>query len=60
MGSASLSDDAEPTSYYEPFISLHETIIALSNAAVHDRCAITLVCRQRRTLGVGERAVYVL
>ncbi|KAF8492012.1 hypothetical protein F5888DRAFT_1619322 [Russula emetica] len=43
--------------YYEPFQSpRHETtIIALSDAAVRDRCAITLVCRQWRALAGDMR-----
>ena len=51
------SDDAEPTTgrYYEPFQSRHETIIALSDAAVRNRCAITLVCRQWRALAGDMR-----
>jgi hypothetical protein len=51
--------DAESTSYYcyyEPFQSRHETTtIALSNAAVRDKCAITLVCRQWRALAGDMR-----
>ena len=38
--------DTKSHSYYEPFQLRHETTIALFDAAVRDRCAITLVCRQ--------------
>ena len=45
------SDAEATTSYYEPFQPCHhETTIALSDAAVRDRCAITLVCRQWHAL----------
>lgn len=51
--------DAESTSYYshyEPFQSRHETTtIALSDAALRDKCAITLVCRQWRALAGDMR-----
>jgi hypothetical protein len=40
------SADRDSYSHYEPFQSHHhETTIALSDAAVRDRCAITLVCK---------------
>lgn len=42
-------------SEYEPFQPRHETIIALSNAALRDRCAITSVCRQWRALAGDMR-----
>ena len=44
--------DAESTNHYEPFQS---HIIALSDAAVSNRCAITLVCRQWRALAGDMR-----
>jgi hypothetical protein len=58
--SPSSASDAESISYhsyYEPFQSpRHETTtIALSDAAVRDRCAITLVCRQWRALAGDMR-----
>ena len=42
-------------SEYEPFQPRHETIIALSNAALRDKCAITLVCKQWRVLAGDMR-----
>ena len=40
----------ESTHNYEPFRPRHETATALSNAALRDKCAIALVCRQWRAL----------
>ena len=40
----------ESTHHYEPFRPRHETANALSNAALRDKCAIALVCRQWREL----------
>ena len=43
-------------SHYEPFQSRHETTtIALSDAALRDKCTITLVCRQWRALAGDMR-----
>jgi hypothetical protein len=47
---ASSAPITESTHYYEPFQPRHETAIALSNAALRDKCAITSVCRQWRAL----------
>ena len=47
---------SESTSHYEPFQSRHhETTIALSDAALRDKCAITLVCRQWHALAGDMR-----
>ncbi|KAI9511904.1 hypothetical protein F5148DRAFT_1146505 [Russula earlei] len=35
---------------YEPFQSCHHTTAALSNAALSDKCTLTLVCKQWRAL----------
>src|SRR5712671_494761 len=35
---------------YEPFQSCHDTTAALSDAALRDKCTLTLVCKQWRAL----------
>jgi hypothetical protein len=49
------SDSESPHYYYKPFQPCYETITALSDAAVRDRCAITLVCRQWHALAGDMR-----
>ena len=47
--------DAKSTSYYEPFQSHNEMATAFSDAAVRDRCAISLVCKQWHALAGDMR-----
>src|SRR5258708_6021167 len=49
------SDSEAPHYYYEPFQPCYETITALSDVALRDRCAITLVCRQWHALAGDMR-----
>ena len=49
------SDSESAHYYYEPFQSHHETITALSDAALRDKWAITLVCRQWHALAGDMR-----
>ena len=45
----------ESTHSHEPFQPRHEIATALANAALRDKCAITLVCRQWRALAGDMR-----